>query len=162
MQQPLPSFIRAGLTDAGGVPQSVNPRQFRALCSTAARVTDGVVLGFDPPPFDAIKNFSLAVFQCSNSSGDPLVFLLMNHHAPLLACASAQNLHLSYSFAFIDAPELTAPFAPFFHILKKQELEHPWMWTERELAFSLSPPEIKEITYWKPRTVGEAIFNFWD
>lgn len=160
MEQRLPSFIRTGVTGVGGVSQAVNPKEFRALCYTAARVTNGRVLGFDPPPFDTIKNFSLAVFQFLDS--DPLVFLLTNHHAPLLACACAQDLTLHIPFAFIDAPELTTPFAPFFHILKQQELEQPWMWTERELALSLSPQEIKEITYWKPRTVGEAIFNFWD
>ena len=121
-----------------------------------------MVLGFDLPPFHVIKNFNLAVLQFSHTSGDPLVFLLLNHHASLLACACAPDLTFRFPFAFIDVPKLTAPFEPFFHILKKQELERPWMWTERELTSTLSPREIKDIIYWKPRTVGEVVFNFWD
>ena len=59
-------------------------------------------------------------------------------------------------------PGLTAPFVPFFQILTKQELDVPWVWTERDLTSSLSPHHIRNISYWKPHTVGEVIFNFWD
>jgi len=161
MKQHLPDYIHAGVTGTGGAPQSINLKEFRMLCHTAARLTGGKVLGFDLPPFHTSKNFVLAALQFSDPSGERLVFLL-KHHASLLACASAQDLTFHFPFAFIDFPELTAPFQPFFHILKRQELECPWMWTERELASRLHPQEIKEIIYWKPHTVGEAIFNFWD
>lgn len=162
MKQALPDYMRAAMTGAGGTSQPISPREFRALCYTAARITGGEVLGFDPPPFDSIKNFMLVAFRFSFRSDRQLIFLLLNHYVPLLACASAPDLAFRVPFAFIDIPELTAHFAHFCRILKKHELDCPWMWTQHDMEACLSSGEIKEINYWRPGTVGEAIFNFWD
>jgi hypothetical protein len=162
MMQALPDYIRMSFTGGGGTGPSINPTQFRTLCYTSARVTAGKVVGFDPPPFDTVKNFHLAAFQFSSISRNPFVLLLEHYYVPLLACAATQQLTFHHPFAFIDFPELTDSFEPYFRILKKQEMEAPWIWTERELTASLSPHTIKDINYWQPRTVGEAMFNFWD
>jgi hypothetical protein len=163
MELQIPGYVLMGAMGIGETSQPVSSKEFRALCYTAGRATGGVVVDFDPPPFHTIKNFDLVVFQFSNPACEPFVFLLKNRYTPLLACASTRELVFHFPFTFIDFPELTATFDAFFHVLKKQELEYPWMWTERELAASgFSPSAIKEILYWKPYTVGEAVFNFWD
>jgi hypothetical protein len=169
MKQPLPGYIRAGVTGFGKGPLpppiTANLKEFRVLCYTAARVTDATILGFDPSPFKTIRNFVFALLQFSKTPGAPSVFLLLNQHAPLLAFASVhdQTLHLPYGpFTFIDVPELIATFEHSYSVLKKEELELPWIWSRQELASSLPPGEIEQIKFWKPQTVGEVLFNFWD
>lgn len=120
-------------------------------------------MGWDPPSFTFLKSFTATVFQFSQASGNPFVFLLTTHYGSVLACASAPNIDIiHYPFAFIDFPELTTLFENDYRILKKQELERPWRWTEQELASSLPRHMIKDINYWRPRTIGEVVFNSWD
>jgi hypothetical protein len=171
MKQPLPGYIRAGVTGfyyyrSTPPPVTADLKEFRALCYTAARVTDATILGFDPSPFKTIRNFVFALLQFSKTSGAPSVFLLLNQYAPLLAfaCAHDQTLHLPDGppFTFMDIPELIATFEHSYYVLKKEELELPWIWSKPELASSLSPVEIEQIKFWKPQTVGEVLFNVWD
>ncbi len=94
------------------------------------------------------------------------MFLLLNQHVPLLACAFAHDQTSPQQngspFPFTDVPALTTTFEFSSTILKKEELELSWTWSESELASRLPPEEIKQIVHWKPQTVGEVLFNFWD
>ncbi len=165
MKQPLPSYIRAGITGFGSTPQPIDPKDlkdFRALCYTAARAADAIILGFDLSLFNVIRNFVFALLKFPKDPGVPLAFVFLNQHVPLLAFVSAHDQAFYPPLAFIDVFELTVPFERSYHVLKKQELELPWIWSQRELASSLYPEEIEQIKYWKPQSVGEVLFNFWD
>ena len=170
MKPPLPNFIQPGVTGFGQGPLpppiQVDFKAFRALCYTAAQGTEATVLSVDPSPFKTVRNFVFALLQFSKVPGAPSVFLFVNQHTPLLACAFAPALTSPHPdgspFSFMDVPELSTTFEPFYPILKKEELEIPWIWSESELASRLPPEEIKQIAYWKPQTVGEVLFNFWD
>ncbi len=136
------------------------------MCYTAARAIDATILSFDPVPFKTVRNFVFALFQLSQAPGAPSVFLLLNQHVPLLACAFAHDQTSPQQngspFPFTDVPALTTTFEFSSTILKKEELELSWTWSESELASRLPPEEIKQIVHWKPQTVGEVLFNFWD
>ena len=170
MKQPLPNCIQPGITGFGQrslpPPILVDLKAFRAQCYAAARLTDATILSFDLAPFKTVRNFVFALLQFSKAPGAPSFFLLLNQHKPLLACAFAHD-HTSPHpkeppFSFTDLPEFLTPFESSYTILKKEELELPWIWSESELASRLSPEEIKQIAYWKPQTVGEVLFNCWD
>ena len=65
------------------------------------------------------------------------------------------------TLAFVDVPGLSEALqgAGPFRVLSAQELDAP---VRAEALSELAPRERKEIKYWKPRRVGEVLFNFWD
>ena len=44
------------------------------------------------------------------------------------------------------------------NVLTLPELEQSW----HDIVGELSKAELEQIKYWKPNTVGDIIFNFWD
>ena len=44
------------------------------------------------------------------------------------------------------------------NVLTQPELEQSWY----DIVGELSKAELEQIKYWKPNTVGDIIFNFWD
>lgn len=60
---------------------------------------------------------------------------------------------------FVDAPELVAALAvsqPVFQVLTPADLDGPF---DAAVWPHVSPYDIK---YWRPGTLGEALFNYWD
>ncbi|MDX3662280.1 hypothetical protein PV646_33675 [Streptomyces sp. ID05-26A] len=60
---------------------------------------------------------------------------------------------------FVDAPELVAVLAallPGSQVLTPSELNGPF---DASIWPHISS---KDITYWRPGTLGEALFNYWD
>ena len=47
-----------------------------------------------------------------------------------------------------------------YTILNVEELNIKYC--DKEVENHLNNAEIKQVLYWKPTTVGEVIFNFWD
>ncbi len=81
-------------------------------------------------------------------------FVLLNCHYPFLAFASTLGKISSF-----DMPVMSVKYKPYYTVLKKDYLDTA---LSSEHLFTLSRAELEQFSYWKPRTVGEVIFNNWD
>lgn len=125
------------------------PSAFRTLCYTIARLHGGTVDSFDTDLSG--KNFYWAQLQIQGVS----FFLLENGYHPWLAFTEKVEWG---QISFSDFP-YGLPFTePSVRLLTKRELQQPW---QNHIA-KLGESEITQIRYWKPTTVGEIIFHFWD
>lgn len=80
--------------------------------------------------------------------------VLLNHHYPFLAFSSTME-----EITFIDKPVMTVKYQSYYNVLTKEFLDTPL--ASKHLS-ALSQAELAQISYWKPSTVGEVIFNNWD
>ena len=85
-------------------------------------------------------------------------YILLNEHYPYLTFASLVE---PGNIAFIDQPALHEPFSPFYRVLGPVELNVPFNQTMAKNT-ELNRTELEQLAYWKPETVGQIIFNFWD
>lgn len=81
-------------------------------------------------------------------------FVLLHCHYPFVAFASAAE-----QINFLDVPVMSAKYKPYYTVLTKHYLDTP---LSSEHLSSLSKAELAQVSYWKPKTVGEVIFNHWD
>ena len=93
--------------------------------------------------------------------GQEQVTLLAHRHAPFLA--TAVPAAGSAPTTFVDDPRIHAalslsPPAPF-RLLTLRELQAPLDLTG---LTALDHAELEQISYWKPSTAGDLIFNYWD
>lgn len=65
------------------------------------------------------------------------------------------------SVTFVDHPDLAAALT---NLTDAQALTTEQLQTSLSQVdlSALSPHEYDQITYWKPTTLGELLFNFWD
>jgi len=62
-------------------------------------------------------------------------------------------------FHFIDPPEnLILPQMDRLILMEKGLLNQPW----ENQKNTLDETELSQIRFWRPMTIGEIIFNFWD
>lgn len=80
---------------------------------------------------------------------------MQNIHYPCIAFARRDNFD---RFILTSRPEWLQLSESSGRFLSPDELNQDW----RGLCEELSPEELGQIRYWKPRTVGETIFNTWD
>ncbi|MCE4093293.1 hypothetical protein [Priestia megaterium] len=84
------------------------------------------------------------------------------HQYPLASTVEFQHIN------FIDDPALSKDFMPLYKVLSKEELNEPLDIRNSKGKVSLenknnlNSSELEQIFYWKPNTVGEVMFNFWD
>lgn len=96
---------------------------------------------------------------------DKKLHILLNKHYPIVAFAL--NVECG-SIKFIDEPILTEFFAPFYQVQSYLELNEQILMNlgsesnPLQNDHELNQAELNQIVYWKPRTVGEIIFNIWD
>lgn len=119
----------------------------------------GRILKIDEP--NLATNFLKVKVDISNQE----LYVLLNAYYPFLALASTVEFqHIN----FIDHPALSKDFMPFYKVLSKEELSEPLNIRKSKGKLSLenknklNSSELEQIFYWKPKTVGEVIFNFWD
>lgn len=145
----LPKGITGFWSVKTGAPPFLDEREFRRMCHTLARKSDGAVTEIDTNT--AARNFYLAGLSRFGQS----VFLLQNIHYSYAAFAQRDT---SGRFVLTQRPEwLQLPEIPV-RFLSIAELNQDW----RGLCGELGPEELEQIRYWNPQTVGEIIFNAWD
>lgn len=148
----LPNGI-SGFYDAeSNKPPSVNGDQFKHLCVEFASFNGGKLIEFSQPHYP--RNFYFSKF---NISGKQL-YVLLNEHYPFVAFASFVDIE---NIMFIDRPQLDEHFSDYYTVLGKKELNAPFNHRVIEKS-ELNGAELKQFAYWKPKTVGEIIFNYWD
>lgn len=144
-----------GFWDHGSDPlPETDPRVFARICHEAARRAGGRVEKITPP--GVTPNFHLATLA---RSGHRLALLGLRH-LPLVAIAECSPDN-SVSVTFVDdlavreALELATPF----RLLTLGELGTPVSLADLS---GLAPAGLRQIASWKPETVGELLFNYWD
>ena len=130
-------------------PPSLDEKAFRRMCHTLARENGGTVTEVDTDT--TARNFFFAEIRKRGTS----VFLLQNSHYPYAAFAQRDA---AGEFVLVRQPEYVRIPEGLAHFLSLAELNQDW----RGLCGELSPEEREQICYWRPRTVGEMIFNTWD
>ncbi|WP_230200279.1 hypothetical protein [Bacillus niameyensis] len=133
-------------------PPQVDWRQFKQLCFDVAIRSGGKVIDFKSPRYT--ENFYYAQVKILDNQ----FYILLNEHFPYLAFASVVEFG---NIKFIDEPFIYEQFSPFYQVLKSVELNAPF---NQNLVkpTELNNAELEQISYWKPETIGQLIFNYWD
>ncbi len=133
-------------------PPQVDEKQFKQLCFAFVLDNKGRIIKFHSS--QNVTNFYYAQVEIRGIG----FYILLNKHYPYLAFASVIELE---NIQFIDIPVSSNPFAPFYKVLDTYNLNlsiEPFLQGEN----TLNSAELKQISYWKPKTMGQVIFNYWD
>ncbi len=127
-----------------------------SACYEAARKLGGKVMASEKPYSRRTNNFAIVTMEARGES----FAIVLNAHYPIVAFTEPFSpLQLKVRFTdngpIREALELNGGF----QILSKADLESK---IAPEATSSLAAGEIDKIRYWRPRTIGEVIFNFWD
>ncbi|WP_020661926.1 hypothetical protein [Amycolatopsis benzoatilytica] len=135
----------------------VDLRAVRRVCFESARFTGGTLADFRIP--GATPNFWQAVVEYR----DRTVAVVAAQDLPVLAIARPRSFDFTPTrdwspLEFVDEPELSAVLAGYaeFRVLAPADLERSFVAAEWP---HLLPADV---AHWKPVTVGEALFNYWD
>ncbi|SCF38993.1 hypothetical protein GA0074695_6471 [Micromonospora viridifaciens] len=129
-------------------------RTFTAACHHAARAIDATVTGVTPagvtPNFHAVDI----------ADAQHHIAVLRHTTLPFIAFARP-HADGDVMVTFVDHPDLAAALINLTHAqaLTVDQLQTPL--TQVDLS-ALDRADHDQIGYWKPTTVGELLFNFWD
>lgn len=134
-------------------------RAFRQACYDAARRTGGSVIEFRLAD-GVTPNFHQGVIAYR----DHHVAVVLLRDMAVLAVAEprvvdfADGARESGPLIFVDSHGLVEVLAeqPGFEVLTPADLNGPFD------AATLLDLDLADIKYWKPATLGEALFNYWD
>ncbi len=136
---------------------AVDLRAFRTSCHAAARALGGRVVSAEMEVGSAAgANYIRATLDLPGG----LVSLVLNLNHPIVAFVGPLQ-HDGDELQFVDVPALTEVFRSFgtYAILSASEAREP---VTDEASRLLSPAELRQIRYWRPRCIGEVVFNRWD
>jgi hypothetical protein len=134
-----------------------DPRAVAAFSHALARNVGGTVEQIIPPPLTS--TFYSVILACGQPDARR-VTALFHRHLPLLALASHPPRGLD-DLSIIDDTAVSGamPDDAGFRLLTSAQLAVPV--THADLS-QLSAAELKQIASWKPKTIGEVLFNLWD
>ncbi|MFD6681777.1 hypothetical protein [Micromonospora parva] len=129
-------------------------RAFTAACHHAARAIDATVT--DVTPAGVTPNFHTVDI----ANGQHHIAVLRHTTLPFIAFARP-HVDGDVTVTFVDHPDLAAAITILAdaQALTVEQLRTPL--SQVDLS-ALDPHEHDQIGYWKPTTVGEMLFNFWD
>jgi hypothetical protein len=146
------TILRRGIMGVDTEPK-VDVRVFKAAVFAASHVTGSSVVATIPAE-GVIPNFHLAEI----SNFDRLFCVVCNRHFPVIAFAE-RPVAMS-GIRPMDVPSFAEVMSNLgFEIATVVNLQRPLVPSELEL---LSKSERKAARYWKPKTVGQVVFNWWD
>ncbi|SNT51426.1 hypothetical protein SAMN05421812_10820 [Asanoa hainanensis] len=126
-------------------------RGFTTACHHAARATGGAVTRVVPagptPSFHTVEI----------SLGQQRIAVLRHSTLPLVAFTDPRG-DGELALTFVDHPDLAAAMSGV-PVLSAGQLNAPV--SQADLG-ALGPAEHEQIGYWRPTSVGELLFNFWD
>ncbi|WP_422122546.1 hypothetical protein DHX103_12155 [Planococcus sp. X10-3] len=135
-------------------PPEMDVVKYKELCYKIAKDLEAESPEFVESLYPA--NFYKAVFQLPEKK----ICLVMNKHYPFLAFAKTAEAE---RIEFIDYPPGNEAMPEGFTVLPTAELEAPVPKTMDDLPdLRLNKGELDQIKYWKPETIGQIIFNYWD
>jgi hypothetical protein len=127
---------------------------FTAVCHHAARAIDATVIGVTPA--GVTPNFHTVDLADAHDH----IAVLRHTTLPFIAFARP-HANGDVMVTFVDHPDLAAALTTLTdaQALTAEQLQTTL--SQVDLS-ALSPHEHDQINYWKPTTVGELLFNFWD
>ncbi|MEV6817103.1 hypothetical protein [Micromonospora sp. NPDC051296] len=129
-------------------------RAFTAVCHHAARTIGATVTGVTPA--GVTPNFHTIDITHAQHH----IAVLRHTALPFIAFARPRAGG-DVTITFVDHPDLAAAITTLTdaQVLTVEQLRTPL--SQVDLS-ALDPGEHDQISYWKPTTVGELLFNFWD
>lgn len=138
-------------------PPEMDVSKYKELSYDLARKLDGELLDFVDSLYPA--NFYKAYFKLPARN----ICLIMNKHYPMLAFANTVEVGNAIKFEFLDFPEGKKEVPGQYTVLSAEMLDSEVPKNIDELPENkLNKGDIEQIKYWKPETIGQIIFNFWD
>ncbi|WP_280169378.1 hypothetical protein [Priestia megaterium] len=140
-------------------PPATSRKQFKVHSYEAARTYNGELLECNDT--DVHSNFLFSVLRISNKE----VYVLLNKHYPFVAFASSIN---EEGIFFVNDKELSFFFSTFYKILYAESLNERLLYMRKKESVlikndnQLNNVELAQIAYWKPITLGEVLYNYWD
>jgi hypothetical protein len=132
---------------AQAVPAGVG--EFRGLVHEAARRAGGTVTRWCEP--GVTPNFHAAYVEYGDQR--PTVAVLYSHAGDVALTTD----HEQQPLEFADDAALTSVLAELdLRVRTPSELRRPFEAARWPLL------DVRDVRYWRPRTVGEALFNWWD
>jgi hypothetical protein len=130
-------------------------RAFSAVCHDAARAVDATVIASVTPAGVTPSFHTLDIAHAR-----PHITVLRHIALPFIAFA-LPGASGDATVAFVDRPDLAAAITNLTdaEVLPVDQLRTPL--SKVDLS-ALDSHEHDQINYWKPTTVGELLFNFWD
>ena len=153
----LPRGITGFWESGEDPPPATDLRAFRGHCHAAAHCVGGRVHSvMEPNPGGVCRNFAVGVLVLTYDA----VAVVLNAHYPILAFADPPA-EGDVLLQFTDCPELADVFSAFdvYQVVSASEWEQPPTPTALR---DLSPAERGQVAYWKPRRIGDVVFNCWD
>lgn len=151
-------ILRSGVTGFLPAP-STNESEFKAVCYS--------LLDSDGVEFVETQGFVKSFYECIIKVRSKRVHVLLNSQYPFVTFTSSRQAD-ERNFPFIDDIELSNIFSPYYKVLCFEQLNEPVKYWQQgkniiiENENTLHQAELKQVAYWKPKTVGEIIFNYWD
>ncbi|MGE7880058.1 hypothetical protein [Peribacillus muralis] len=155
----LPKGVTGYYYAEHNMPPTIDGNQFKQHCFSIIGRNNGQVFG------SLEQQIAVNFFNVEVKVFNKHMHILLNVHYPFLAFASFVDFE---NIDFIDEPELMKQFSPFYKVLGREELIEPLIIKEGtgkiilENDNELNSAELNQIAYWKPKSVGEVIYNFWD
>lgn len=125
-------------------------KYFKARCYAFIHEYGGQLIEFLAPTL--ATNF----FQVQLMLNNEIYYILLNEQVPYMAFASSVK---EFQIQFIELPELATYFSSDYIILQPTQLEE---FPFPSLLSELDRLERYQINFWKPKRLGEIIFNYWD
>lgn len=132
---------------------------FKQVCYHVVNKLDGKLIGLKEPHVTA------PYYHATIRISEKVTHLLLNPYYNFLAFASSVNYG---EIVFLDDPLLNREFGDYYRVLSTAELNRSLRVIKKAGKMVLEHPnelntfELQQIAYWKPKTVGEVIFNHWD
>ncbi|WP_407570490.1 hypothetical protein [Deinococcus altitudinis] len=130
-------------------------RAFNTVCHAVARQLHGRVVSVTGCGGRVTPNFHVAELRLRSG----VYFVLCNAYHPWLAATAEPPTWMEGTF--LPSAELSsaAESTSDFSFLQPDQLEQP---LTLEALRALGPGELGQLLYWKPKRLGDVIFNFWD
>ena len=129
-------------------------RAFTAACHHAARALDATVTGITPA--GVTPNFHTVDITDAHDH----IAVLRHTTLPFIAFARP-HADGDVTVTFVDQPDLAAILTTLTDVQALATKQLQTAVSQVDLT-ALSPQERDQINYWKPTTLGELLFNFWD
>ncbi len=148
---PLPR----GVTGFWSVDDAPPPHiDLRAARAAVAPMFAGRRLAFEAEEQGTVRSFHDIIVRC----GRERIRVLVHATVPWIAFAALEEPP-ELSLRFVRPPEgLAAPGAPFV-LVARSLLDRP---LDQGALVDLAPAELEQVAYWRPRRIGEVVFQHWD
>ncbi|MCI8410057.1 MAG: hypothetical protein HFJ09_12430 [Lachnospiraceae bacterium] len=131
------------------IKNSISSQGFIQFCNELVYNNQGKILAVDLELTG--KNF----YYCKMQFQKKICYVLLNASYPYVVFASLVSME---KITYIDKPDYMEYVPDNYFVLNREELKMDFENSKNQL----NRIEWKQILYWKPKTVGEIIFNFWD